>query len=192
MTFFKLCFLCLFCFCSHIASMLSSQDLKIVVGSLQMAEILMQKLPDVFSVYFRREGITWSYESRTGSTFWQMLAMEMSRIFKNLRQTLQPVILCLTLQVWCTKWRTFQNRRAFLSLVPQRLALVVQPVCALPPSAPHLPHLQITELLILARPASNTAWMTRWTSVHRGAYVANSDRVVLIAIWIPIQVHTGN
>lgn len=44
------------CFYSHIASMLSSQDLKIVVGSLQMAEILMQKLPDVFSVYFRREG----------------------------------------------------------------------------------------------------------------------------------------
>lgn len=41
--------------------MLSSQDLKIVVGSLQMAEILMQKLPDVFSVYFRREG--------TGSVF---------------------------------------------------------------------------------------------------------------------------
>lgn len=46
---------CLF-ISSHIASMLSSQDLKIVVGSLQMAEILMQKLPDVFSVYFRREG----------------------------------------------------------------------------------------------------------------------------------------
>ncbi|KAM6946227.1 E3 ubiquitin-protein ligase TRIP12 [Aplochiton taeniatus] len=42
---------------SHIASMLSSQDLKIVVGSLQMAEILMQKLPDVFGVYFRREGV---------------------------------------------------------------------------------------------------------------------------------------
>ncbi len=42
--------------------MLSSQDLKIVVGSLQMAEILMQKLPDVFSVYFRREG--------TGSGFY--------------------------------------------------------------------------------------------------------------------------
>lgn len=36
--------------------MLSSQDLKIVVGALQMAEILMQKLPDIFSVYFRREG----------------------------------------------------------------------------------------------------------------------------------------
>lgn len=55
--FFNSCF----CVCSvtysHIASMLSSQDLKIVVGSLQMAEILMQKLPDVFSVYFRREGI---------------------------------------------------------------------------------------------------------------------------------------
>jgi hypothetical protein len=36
--------------------MLSSQDLKIVVGALQMAEILMQKLPGIFSVYFRREG----------------------------------------------------------------------------------------------------------------------------------------
>ncbi|MGH0122408.1 UNVERIFIED_CONTAM: hypothetical protein FKN15_044761 [Acipenser sinensis] len=35
----------------------SSQDLKIVVGALQMAEILMQKLPDVFGVYFRREGV---------------------------------------------------------------------------------------------------------------------------------------
>lgn len=52
-----LTFLKMSCVCSHIASMLSSQDLKIVVGSLQMAEILMQKLPDVFSVYFRREGV---------------------------------------------------------------------------------------------------------------------------------------
>lgn len=43
-------------FFSHIASMLSSQDLKIVVGALQMAEILMHKLSDIFSVYFRREG----------------------------------------------------------------------------------------------------------------------------------------
>lgn len=43
---------------SHIASMLASQDLKIVVGSLQLAHILMEKLPDVFSVYFRREGVT--------------------------------------------------------------------------------------------------------------------------------------
>uniref|UniRef100_A0A3Q3C2Y2 E3 ubiquitin-protein ligase n=2 Tax=Haplochromini TaxID=319058 RepID=A0A3Q3C2Y2_HAPBU len=34
----------------------SSTDIK-SVGSLQMAEILMQKLPDVFSVYFRREGV---------------------------------------------------------------------------------------------------------------------------------------
>ncbi|KAG5847727.1 hypothetical protein ANANG_G00129290 [Anguilla anguilla] len=42
---------------SHIASMLSSQDLRIVVGALQMAEILMQKLSDVFGVYFRREGV---------------------------------------------------------------------------------------------------------------------------------------
>lgn len=41
---------------SHIAAMMSSQDLKVVVGALQMAEILMQKLPDIFHVFFRREG----------------------------------------------------------------------------------------------------------------------------------------
>jgi len=29
---------------------------RIVVGGIQMAEILMKKLPDVFHVYFRREG----------------------------------------------------------------------------------------------------------------------------------------
>ena len=42
---------------SHLAGMLSSQDLKIVVGATQMAHILMQKLPDVFGVHFRREGV---------------------------------------------------------------------------------------------------------------------------------------
>ncbi|GAB6020162.1 Ubiquitin-protein ligase [Chamberlinius hualienensis] len=42
---------------SHIAAMLSSNDLKIVVGALQLCEILMQKLPDIFAVYFRREGV---------------------------------------------------------------------------------------------------------------------------------------
>ena len=43
------------CF-SHIAAMMASQDLKVVVGGIQMAEILMQKLSDIFNVYFRREG----------------------------------------------------------------------------------------------------------------------------------------
>ncbi|XP_050411436.2 E3 ubiquitin-protein ligase TRIP12 [Patella vulgata] len=42
---------------SHIAAMMASPDLKVVVGALQLAEILMQKLPDIFSVYFRREGV---------------------------------------------------------------------------------------------------------------------------------------
>ena len=41
---------------SHIAAMMASQDIRVVVGAIQMAHILMQKLPDVFSVYFRREG----------------------------------------------------------------------------------------------------------------------------------------
>ena len=36
--------------------MMASQDIRVVVGAVQMAHILMQKLPDVFSVYFRREG----------------------------------------------------------------------------------------------------------------------------------------
>lgn len=42
---------------SHIAGMMASQDLRIVVGALQMAEILMQKLPHVFEVHFTREGV---------------------------------------------------------------------------------------------------------------------------------------
>lgn len=36
--------------------MMASSDAKVVVGAIQMAEILMQKLADIFSVYFRREG----------------------------------------------------------------------------------------------------------------------------------------
>jgi len=36
--------------------MMASPDLKIVVASIQMANILMEKLPDVFGVYFCREG----------------------------------------------------------------------------------------------------------------------------------------
>lgn len=47
---------CWFYVFSHIAAMMASHDLKVVVGAMQMADILMQKLPDVFSIYFRREG----------------------------------------------------------------------------------------------------------------------------------------
>lgn len=42
---------------SHIAAMMASSDLKVVVGGIQMAETLMQKLPDIFTIYFRREGV---------------------------------------------------------------------------------------------------------------------------------------
>jgi len=42
---------------SHIAAMLGSTDQRILVGAIQMASILMEKLPDIFSVYFRREGV---------------------------------------------------------------------------------------------------------------------------------------
>lgn len=42
---------------SHIAGMMASNDLRIVVGSMQMAEILMQKLPEIFIIHFRRDGV---------------------------------------------------------------------------------------------------------------------------------------
>ena len=38
--------------------MLGSQDHKVVVGALQMADILMRKLPSTFTQYFRRQGVT--------------------------------------------------------------------------------------------------------------------------------------
>jgi hypothetical protein len=37
--------------------MMASSDLRIVVGSLQLAEILMQQLPEEMAVQFRREGV---------------------------------------------------------------------------------------------------------------------------------------
>lgn len=37
--------------------MLASQDLRIVIGALQMASILMKRLPQVFGVHFHREGV---------------------------------------------------------------------------------------------------------------------------------------
>merc|ERR1719186_823686 len=42
---------------SQVAAMLSSQDLKIIVSALQLSEILLEKLPEQFSVHFRREGV---------------------------------------------------------------------------------------------------------------------------------------
>lgn len=37
--------------------MLKAQDYRLVVGAMQMAEVLLQKLPDVFNLYFHREGV---------------------------------------------------------------------------------------------------------------------------------------
>lgn len=50
---------------SHIAGMLGSNDLRIVVGALQMAEILMQKLSNVFGTHFRREGVIYQITQLT-------------------------------------------------------------------------------------------------------------------------------
>ena len=42
---------------SSIATMLASQDLRIVVCAVQMCNIFMEKLPDIFSIFFQREGV---------------------------------------------------------------------------------------------------------------------------------------
>ncbi|XP_040569275.1 E3 ubiquitin-protein ligase TRIP12 [Lepeophtheirus salmonis] len=42
---------------SQVAGMLSSGDLKIIIGALQISEILLQKIPEEFGVHFRREGV---------------------------------------------------------------------------------------------------------------------------------------
>ena len=51
---------------SHIASMLASSDSKIVISALQISEILMKKLPQIFSVYFYREGVIHQIEILIG------------------------------------------------------------------------------------------------------------------------------
>ncbi|XP_055645246.1 E3 ubiquitin-protein ligase TRIP12 [Toxorhynchites rutilus septentrionalis] len=53
---------------SHIAGMMASNDLRIVVGALQMAEILMHKLPEVFGMHFRREGVMHQINQLTDPT----------------------------------------------------------------------------------------------------------------------------
>lgn len=47
---------------SHIASMLASQDTKIIVSALQICQILINNLPDIFSVYFHREGVIYQID----------------------------------------------------------------------------------------------------------------------------------
>lgn len=42
---------------SLLATMLKAQDYRVIIGGIQMADILMRKLPDIFIVYFHREGV---------------------------------------------------------------------------------------------------------------------------------------
>ncbi|XP_053681255.1 E3 ubiquitin-protein ligase TRIP12 [Anopheles nili] len=50
---------------SHIAGMMASNDMRIVVGAMQMADILMHKLPEVFGMHFRREGVMHQFKQLT-------------------------------------------------------------------------------------------------------------------------------
>ena len=45
--------------------MLSSGDLRIIVGALQMSELLLQKMSEEFSVHFRREGVLYQVHKLT-------------------------------------------------------------------------------------------------------------------------------
>lgn len=47
----------------NIAAMLASSDLKVLVSTLQMAHLLIEKLPEIFGVHFIREGVM--HEIRT-------------------------------------------------------------------------------------------------------------------------------
>lgn len=64
----------------HIAAMLASPDLRIVVGAIQMANILMEKLPDVFCVYFRREGVMHQFRNLIVDTTSEMQTSESSSL----------------------------------------------------------------------------------------------------------------
>ena len=43
--------------------MLKSQDYRIVVGAIQMAVILIDKMPNIFIEYFHREGVMHAMEN---------------------------------------------------------------------------------------------------------------------------------
>ena len=47
---------------SFIAGLLTQKDSSIVAKALQLAEILMRKLPDIFSKYFLKEGVMHAVE----------------------------------------------------------------------------------------------------------------------------------
>ena len=46
-----------FAISTYLSTMLRETDAHLTVGALQMAEILISKLPEIFSIYFRRQGV---------------------------------------------------------------------------------------------------------------------------------------
>lgn len=49
-------------FSSFLAHLLASNDLKVIAVALKMCTTLMEKLPSIFSHYFRREGVVFEIE----------------------------------------------------------------------------------------------------------------------------------
>jgi hypothetical protein len=76
---------------SHIAGMMASSDLRIVVGALQMAEILMNKLPEEFGVHFRREGVIHQINRLADPEVRKLIFQYELDIFKQ-QQTVQSLV----------------------------------------------------------------------------------------------------
>eukprot|EP01119_Soliformovum_irregulare_P017715 TRINITY_DN5305_c3_g1_i1.p1 TRINITY_DN5305_c3_g1~~TRINITY_DN5305_c3_g1_i1.p1 ORF type:complete len:1262 (+),score=491.54 TRINITY_DN5305_c3_g1_i1:429-3788(+) len=53
---------------SFIANILASTDYVVVATALKLAEILMQKLPEIFSIYFKREGVLFEVQRLSQET----------------------------------------------------------------------------------------------------------------------------
>lgn len=88
---------------SFIAGLLTQKDSTIVAKALQLAEILMHKLPGIFSKYFLKEGVVHAVEQLAASS--PQLAVEekaKSKAAKRASQRLKVSRLCLpnfTIQV---------------------------------------------------------------------------------------------
>ncbi len=72
---------------SHLAAMLKAQDYRLVVGAMQMAEVLMHKLPHIFSQYFYREGVVHQLQTLRDVPL-QMLATPKQEIVGGLNPVL--------------------------------------------------------------------------------------------------------
>jgi hypothetical protein len=98
---------------SHIAGMMASSDLRIVVGALQMAEILMNKLPEEFGVHFRREGVIHQINRLADPEVRKLIFQYELDIFKQ-QQTVQSLV---ALDFYATIFFLYVNKFLYQNLL---------------------------------------------------------------------------